>query len=207
MMDGIGTCGQRSDTMAQRDRVPQHRQWMWRFLAAILLVAPSASANAQFKPQQSAEPAVTGETVTNVTALEEARKLMELINAKQLTQQKIQQVHQIILPLAKSSNPGKEADVEKLYNEYFLPAINADLPVILDDIAKLYSLHFTSTELQEMNRFYQTELGRKIISKQPLIAQQSLVMAQAWSQKITQIALEKFSVEAARQGLKPVPGT
>ena len=188
--------------MAQRDRVPQHRQWMWRFLAAILLVAPSASANAQFKPQQSAEPAVT-----NVTALEEARKLMELINAKQLTQQKIQQVHQIILPLAKSSNPGKEADVEKLYNEYFLPAINADLPVILDDIAKLYSLHFTPTELQEMNRFYQTELGRKIISKQPLIAQQSLVMAQAWSQKITQIALEKFSVEAARQGLKPVPGT
>jgi uncharacterized protein len=193
--------------MAQRDRVPQHRQWMWRFLAAILLVAPGASANAQFKPQQSAEPAVTGETVTNVTALEEARKLMELINAKQLTQQKIQQVQQIILPLAKSSNPGKEADVEKLYNEYFLPAINADLPVILDDIAKLYSLHFTSTELQEMNRFYQTELGRKIISKQPLIAQQSLVMAQAWSQKITQIALEKFSVEAARQGLKPVPGT
>lgn len=143
--------------MAQRDRVPQHRQWMWRFLAAILLVAPSASANAQFKPQQSAEPAVT-----NVTALEEARKLMELINAKQLTQQKIQQVHQIILPLAKSSNPGKEADVEKLYNEYFLPAINADLPVILDDIAKLYSLHFTSTELQEINRFIRPSSGVRL---------------------------------------------
>src|SRR4051812_14245065 len=168
--------------MTQSNPAPQQR--MWRLLVVMLLVAPGASANAQLKSQQSAETAASDETVTSVTALEEARKLIELINVKQLTQQKIQQMQQIILPLAKKFNPGKEIEIEKLYNDYFLPEVNADLPVMVDEIAKLYSLHFTPAELQEMNRFYQTDLGRKIIFKQPLIAQQSLVMAQAWSQKI-----------------------
>jgi uncharacterized protein len=191
--------------MAQRNRSPQ--QWMWRFLAATLLISVGASADAQFLSKQSSEPVVTGETKNDTSALEEARKLMDLINVKQMTQQTIQQINQMIMPMVKNSNPGKEKEIESLYNEFFIPEINSHIDEVLDDVTKLYSLHFTQAEIQDMIQFYQTETGRKMIAEQPLIFQQSHVIAQAWSQRIVRIALEKFSVEAAKRGLKPLHGT
>jgi hypothetical protein len=191
--------------MVQRNRMPQ--QWMWRFLVTTLLISVGASADAQFLSKQGSEPVVPGDTKNDATALEEARKLMELTNVKQITQQAVQQVNQILMPMAKKSNPGREKEIEDLYNEYFLPEINSHIDEVLGDVTKLYSLHFTQAELQDMVQFYQTETGRKMIAAQPLILQQSHVIAQAWSQKIARLALEKFSAEAVRRGLKPLHGT
>ena len=38
-----------------------------------------------------------------------------------------------------------------------------------DDVAKLYTTEFSESELNELNKFYQTPLGRKTVQKMPAL--------------------------------------
>ena len=60
-------------------------------------------------------------------------------------------------------------------------------------MADLYMKEFTPEEIAELNRFYDTALGKKLAGKQFDLSQKSMAIGQNWGMEIQQIAQKYIS--------------
>ena len=54
----------------------------------------------------------------------------------------------------------------------------------LDMVIPIYARHFSHKDIRGLLKFYQTDLGKKIIKIWPLILQESMTLAQDWSKSL-----------------------
>jgi hypothetical protein len=59
-------------------------------------------------------------------------------------------------------------------------------------MADMYMEEFTETEISELVKFYKSDLGKKVASKQSQMAQKGMVLGQNWGMGLGKIA-QKFS--------------
>ncbi len=55
-------------------------------------------------------------------------------------------------------------------------------------IAELYMKEFTQADIAELTKFYKTDLGKKLASKQINLTQSAMMVGQTWGMKVQQIA-------------------
>ena len=71
-------------------------------------------------------------------------------------------------------------------------AYNTEAKATLDEIytklGTLYTEEFTDAELDELIKFYDTELGKKLSEKQYLISQKAMMIGQTWGMQVGAIA-------------------
>ncbi len=139
---------------------------------------------------------------TNRAAVTEARKLMEVMRSVDTATQMLTQINSVMMNVVAKANPGLEAEVRKAMDEVFLPEIKLRLPEFVDEMAGLYAAHFSLDELQQLNAFYLTPLGRKLIDSQPTLMQQSAAMGQVWGQKTIQDVMQKIAPKLRERGIK-----
>lgn len=48
----------------------------------------------------------------------------------------------------------------------------------------VYAQHFTEQDINGLIKFYKTPLGKKLLEKQPLIMQDSMIVGQQWGQEM-----------------------
>ena len=70
----------------------------------------------------------------------------------------------------------------------------------LNDFATLYAQRFSEAELKEVLAFYKTPTGKKFVTEEPLVIDQGLQRAQAWSQKLAEQVLSRFRAEMKKRG-------
>jgi uncharacterized protein len=63
----------------------------------------------------------------------------------------------------------------------------------------IYDKHFSATEIEGLLAFYESDIGRRFIEKQPAIVQDSMAAGQAWALGIQ----EKLHAKLAKRGFKP----
>lgn len=63
---------------------------------------------------------------------------------------------------------------------------NASIYSLTELLVPVYAKHLTLEDLQGLIAFYQTPVGQKFAQKSPLIAQESMPIAQQWGMKIGQ---------------------
>jgi hypothetical protein len=68
------------------------------------------------------------------------------------------------------------------------------------EVAKVYASHFTEKELKDLLAFYQSPLGRKVVTEEPKALDQSMQFAQAWSRKFSDEVLAKIRAEMKKLG-------
>jgi len=149
-----------------------------------------------------AAPQVHAQAAVNEAALTEARKMLAATKAEAMVQQMASQMMGLMADALSKANPGKEAEIRTALIELVLPEFNAAMPEMLDDMAKLYTLHFTAHELRAVTAFYESPVGRKTIEKMPVLMQQGMMMGQAASQRIVQRILEKNADALRARGIK-----
>ncbi len=71
---------------------------------------------------------------------------------------------------------------------------------ILDELSKIYAQHFTEQELKEIVTFYKSPLGKKLITQEPVVIDDSLKATQAWAAQFSDQVLERFRVEMKKKG-------
>ena len=71
---------------------------------------------------------------------------------------------------------------------------------VTDEVAKLYATHFTETELKEILAFYQSPVGKKMLSQQPIVVEASLKFAQDWANKLSEEVVAKMRAELKKKG-------
>jgi hypothetical protein len=71
---------------------------------------------------------------------------------------------------------------------------------ILNEVAKLYASRFTEQELKDTLAFYKSTLGRKLLTEEPAILDQSMKTAQTWAEGLSQEVIAKMRVEMKKRG-------
>lgn len=63
----------------------------------------------------------------------------------------------------------------------------------------IYDKHFSANEIEGLLAFYESDIGRRFIEKQPAIVQDSMAAGQAWALGIQ----EKLRAKLEKRGFKP----
>lgn len=80
---------------------------------------------------------------------------------------------------------GNVADAKK---EAYTKEAKATLTDLYSKMAALYMKEFTHSEVKELVAFYNTDLGKKLATKQVVISQQGMALGQNWGFEVQGIA-------------------
>jgi len=119
-----------------------------------------------------------------LSAITYAQDSKELENAKRLVKLSNNSVETALEPIFTTIPEDKVADFKKEIQ----PALDA----MYDRYAQIYSEKFTNKEIQELLDFYDTDLGKKMLSVQSEIMELSMEEGQKFTSKIMPI-YQKYS--------------
>jgi len=71
---------------------------------------------------------------------------------------------------------------------------------LMTEVAKVYASRFTEQELKDALSFYKSPLGRKLVSEEPSILDQSMRTAQTWAEGLSQEIIAKMRTEMKKRG-------
>jgi hypothetical protein len=71
---------------------------------------------------------------------------------------------------------------------------------LINDGARLYASKFTEQELKDVLAFYKSPVGRKVITQEPVILDQSAGNVDEWANKLADEVIAKFRAEMRRRG-------
>jgi uncharacterized protein len=151
----------------------------------LFLVASIAGAAAQKAPSES--------------ALATARELIAVKGANTLYEPLVSGVVEQAKNVFLQANPllGKELNevATKLRTE-FAPR-SAE---VLTATAKLYATHFTEQELKDALVFYKSPLGRKLLTTEPAVVDESMRSARIWADKLSEQVISAMRAEMRKRG-------
>jgi hypothetical protein len=71
---------------------------------------------------------------------------------------------------------------------------------VMNAAARLYTDRFTEQELKDAVAFYKSSLGRKLLSAEPAIADESVKAAAQWAVKLSEEILNRMRAEMKKRG-------
>lgn len=90
-------------------------------------------------------------------------------------------VYEQILTQLKMSKPGVPDSVwSNLKTEVFDNEVNE----LTKKMVPLYKKHFTHEDVKELINFYESPIGKKLVTKTPLLTQESMQFSQQWSMSL-----------------------
>ncbi|HHL2407181.1 TPA: DUF2059 domain-containing protein [Pseudomonas aeruginosa] len=112
----------------------------------------------------------------------QAEQFLKLVHADKLTVPVYAQVQQM---LAQRFAQAKAPESKKAVLERYQAKANAELDraigwdKIKPELIKLYTTNFTESELKDLNAFYQSPLGKKVLENMPRLTAESAQLTQA----------------------------
>jgi len=113
---------------------------------------------------------------------ESIKALLQLTGAGQMGVQAMNQM----LPELKKMAP----DAPESFWVDFMNGVDGD--VLENMVIPIYQKHLTESDIQVLNEFYQSDAGKKFISVQPLIMQESMQVGQQWGQNLAREVIQKY---------------
>jgi hypothetical protein len=72
---------------------------------------------------------------------------------------------------------------------------------LIAEAAKFYANRFTEPELKEMVTFYKSPLGRKMLTQEPLVLDETFnFVQQQWAPKVSEEVMARFRAEMKKKG-------
>jgi hypothetical protein len=154
-------------------------------VAIALSVGLAGSAHAQQQP--------------SATSLILARELVEAKSAMRLFNPVISGIIEHHRNLFMQTNPNLARDLNEVAQK--MHAELASRRVELEQqIVRVYAQYFTEQELKDAVAFYRTPLGKKLISEEPKALDESMKVANEWSNKLAEEVIAKMRAEMKKKG-------
>lgn len=150
-------------------------------LAALITIDPSPIAGQVQQPGPSTEKEVLIRRILDVTKT--AELMLVAIEAG--------------LPAQRASNPG----IPPVFWDRFAARTREQRHTLVDSLVPIYDKAFSAAELRELLQFYQTPLGKRLITASPEIARESMAAGQRWGMLIGQ----EIGEQLQREGRVPRP--
>ena len=71
---------------------------------------------------------------------------------------------------------------------------------LVDETARIYASHFTEAELKQILAFYQSPVGRRVVTEEPRALDQSMANAGVFGDKLSEEIINKFRDEMRKRG-------
>ena len=159
-----------------------------RAMCAVVIVSAAfaGTASAQQKPPSAA-------------AIALAKELIEIKGATKIYDPVVSGVIEYHKNLLLQSNPNLGKDLnevaQKLHAE--MAPRRAELQL---EVVKIYAQHFTEQELKDALAFYKTPLGKKLVTEEPKVLDDSMKRADQWSAKFAEEIVVKMRAEMKKKG-------
>ena len=143
--------------------------------------------------------AVTNAEQASVAAVQMAKEIVTVTGATALFNPLIPGVVGQAKNLFLQQDPGLGKDLNEIAAE-----MRTDLAPrfseLTDEMAKLYTTHFTEAELKQLLAFYRSPIGVKLITEQPKVGEESLKFAQDWANKLSDQVIANMRDELKKRG-------
>ena len=157
----------------------------------IVSVASVSGQSSQKEKSNEAKPAASKSEMSDkdkakapkqIAKEDDIRKLLVATGAGKLGVQVMQQM----LSAMRAQNPNIPSDYfDKLMEE-------VDPNELIEITIPSYDKHLTHDEIKELLKFYETPIGKKLVEKQPLIAQDSMIAGQKWGMELHRRLAERI---------------
>jgi len=167
-----------------------------RLLAVLFVLLLSFETTGAARAQSEPDPA----------AVREAQTLMNRFGIDALAKQQMAAASQQLRSMVQSIDADKEK--EELMAEYARLAekeIETRLPKYFEEVTLIYVRNFTLDELKELNAFYDSRLGQKLVEKTPELFKESLDLSQRLGVDVVQEVWRLMLPELRKRGIKTAP--
>jgi hypothetical protein len=165
---------------------------------ALLLIGTVMTGAAAPQPDSSAPPGLPGATAASRAA---AMALIQGNHMDAMVPTIIDLFRNTLVAQLTAMTHKPQADVAAIVDEILVPGLKAHAGELSGAVAEIYAADFSADELHALNVFYQTPLGQKMLSLQPLIARQSIAAGQAWGHSVLPDLLRSHAQELRQRGL------
>ena len=135
----------------------------------------------------------------SAATLASARELMELKGVKGLVEPVVVGVVNQTTGTILQTNPGLSKDLDEvsaqLRTEY-----QPRIAEMTNEIVKLYAARFTEQELKEAVAFYKTPTGKKILTEEPKILDETYARIQQWANRLQDEVMTRVRAEMKKRG-------
>ena len=128
-----------------------------------------------------------------------ARELVATAKATDNFKKILPSMVQAMKPAIVQGRPAVEKDYDVVASRMSELA-NARLADLAELIAQIYARNYTASEMREIQAFYQTLTGQKVIQTAPVIAQQSLLVGQEWGKSLAADVRARITDELRKRG-------
>jgi len=130
-------------------------------------------------------PALAQSAAADAAKQADIQKLMNLTGAGNLGMQAMDQMI--------ASMKGAMANVPEKFWVEFRKELNAD--ELVNQIIPIYDKHLTHAEVKELIKFYETPVGKKMITVMPAITAESMQVGQHWGLEVARRAKAKLDAQ------------
>ena len=169
---------------------------MFNFMRASIAVAALVvlSFGAPAKAEQNAE------------AMKLAHEIMDITHASALGDQMMTAMMKVLTNSMVASNPGKAKEIDEIINQIVVPEFRKSLPDLMDQSAQTYADNFSVDELKQLLAFYQSDIGKKLIERQPAMLRQQSLIGQVFAQTLMGRVRDKIVKALQEKGLQKPQG-
>lgn len=132
-------------------------------------------------------------------AIAAARELVELKGGGQMFDPIIIGVIEQTKTALVQTNPQLSKDLNDVSNALrteFAPRRNE----IFNEAAKLYATRFTEAELKELVTFFKTPIGKKMVTQEPQVLDETFGYVQQWAPRVGEDVMNRFRAEMKKKG-------
>ncbi len=104
------------------------------------------------------------------------------------------------VPTMRSHIPNLPEEAYALLHEELSTAFKSGTADLMTSHARLYLEHLSPEDIAEMNAFYSTPTGKKMLRVLPMLMQQSLYIGQEWVQKLDRDVRRNWTERLKREG-------
>jgi uncharacterized protein len=141
---------------------------LFAFVLALVLPAQAK------KPAEPPPPAVAAAPALDPSYEADIRKLLDVTRSAALAEQVFDQMLVHLKPLA----PNAPAE---FWTEVRASVKSSEL---IDMLVPIYATYFTHADISALLAFYDTPTGKKFVSSQPALMQDSMAAGAAWGQRV-----------------------
>lgn len=112
------------------------------------------------------------------------RQMMALVGVDDLSGLYGKAMTEQIFQVLKTSRPELPAEAQTVIRDEVNKQLAIDRDKLLTQVAAVFDRTFTAAEVVELNRFYQTELGKKTVAVIPKIMQENMDLGKKWGKEV-----------------------
>ena len=128
-----------------------------------------------------------------------ARELVIASRAADQIKMLLPLIVQQLKPMIAQNRPEVERDLDQIM-PLMLERMNSRIEQFTDTVAQIYARNFTVDELRQIQAFYRSPTGQKLIDRTPAIAQESMALGQKVGQDVANELRGRAIEELRRRG-------